>query len=111
MPSIISGQNLPPEGSGREVQDFTPYCEGDIEPSLHKKIQDLIDSDTDYIVYLDDEHFVQWAITDSYGDVAEEFGEIASCVALLETQSTALLSPERAGPFRRLLAEALARSL
>jgi hypothetical protein len=105
-------ENCPPNGgSGRDVQDFLPYCEGDIEPSLHKKIQVLIDCDTDYIVYLDDEYFVEWSWTDSYGETPDSFGEIASTVALLETLSTALLPSERVGPFRRLLGEAISRIL
>jgi len=101
----------PVGGSGREVKDFMPYCEGDRELSLQKKIETLIDSDTAYIVYLDDQHFVEWSITDSYGDLPDSFGEIASDVALLETLSTALLPLERVGPFRRLLGEAMARIL
>jgi hypothetical protein len=105
-------ENCPPNGgSGRNVEDFLPYCEGDIEPSLHKKIEVLIDCDTDYIVYLDDEYFVEWSWTDSYGETPDSFGEIASSVALLETLSTALLSSKRVGPFRRLLGEAIARIL
>jgi hypothetical protein len=102
-------ENRPSDGgSGRIVQDFSRYCEGDTEPSLCKKIKVLIDCDTHYIVYLDDEYFVEWSWN---GDAPDSFGEIASAVALLETLSITLLSPERVGPFRRLLGEAIARVL
>ncbi len=48
-------------GSGKRVSDFTPFCEGDTDPTLNKKIRALIDCDTDYIVYLDEDLYVEWS--------------------------------------------------
>ncbi len=101
--------NDAPMGSGRNVRDFLSYCEGDIEPSLNKRIYMLIDAEKDYIVYLDDELFVEWSMTDSYGQIPEGFGEIANRTGHLETLSMVLLKPKHIKPFRRLLAEAMAR--
>jgi hypothetical protein len=98
-----------PEGSGKPVDDFISYCEGDIEPTLNKKIHTLIDCDTDYIVYLDDEFFVEYSWTEAYGGTPEGFGDIASKVAHLEGLSTLYLSPEQLPSFRRILGEAMAR--
>jgi hypothetical protein len=95
-------------GSGKRVSDFTPFCEGDIDPTLNKKIRTLIDCDTDYIVYLDEDLYVEWSFNqDSPGG----FDDVANRIGRLETVSmTQLLEPQRE-PFERLLAESMARIL
>lgn len=97
-------------GSARAVTDFSSYCEGDIEPTLNKRIHTSIDANQDYIVYLDDDLSVEWSMTEAYDQHAPEgFGEIASRTGHLETLSMVLLDSKQIEPFRRLLAEGMAR--
>jgi hypothetical protein len=91
--------------------DFTELNEGDIEPSLGKKIETLIKSEKYFIVYLDEDDFVQWSTHTKYGNLPNYFGKIFNEVAHLETMSIALLSERHLGPFRRLLGECTSRLL
>jgi hypothetical protein len=99
----------PQSGSGKPVDDFSPFCERDTEPTLNKRIRTLIDSDDDYIVYLDDEVFVEYSWTDAYGDTPQGFGEVANKVGHLETLSMTYIAPDQLEAFRRILGEAMAR--
>lgn len=101
--------NSPLHGSGKPVSDFSSFCEGDIDPTLNKKIQTLIDSEDDYLVYLDDESYVEWSWTESYGETPQGFAEVANKVAHLETLSSVYLKPNQLAAFRRMLGEAMAR--
>jgi len=44
---MTSNEHNTPIGSGVVVDDFSSFCEGDIEPTLNKKIHSLIDSTDD----------------------------------------------------------------
>ncbi|MDQ5985886.1 MAG: hypothetical protein CSYNP_01603 [Syntrophus sp. SKADARSKE-3] len=97
------------KGSGVEVDDFNSFCEGDKDPTLNKKICSLIDADSNYIVYVDDECFVQWSLTDKYGDMIPSFGAIANRLSQLETLSRTSLRKCQLDAFANLLAEGMAR--
>lgn len=56
----------PFQGSGLIVDDFSSFCEGDKEPTLNKTINHLIDTEADYIVYIDEDYFIEWSLTDKY---------------------------------------------
>jgi hypothetical protein len=99
------------EGSGKPVADFGTYCEGDLEPTLNKRINALIDCTNDYIVYLDDDLYVEWSFTHDHGDSPDGFDEVANRIGHLETLSITQLSRDQREPFARLLAEAMARIL
>ena len=104
---------LPPpnaEPSGKSVNDFSPYCEGDLEPSLNKRIRILIDSEPHYIVYLDDNFNVMWSMTDEWEEPTV-FGKIANRVTHLEAVSEMILPAKKLAPLRRILGEALARAI
>ncbi|HEY2828553.1 MAG TPA: hypothetical protein VGJ88_00440 [Thermoanaerobaculia bacterium] len=101
MPDAISG-------SAREIKDFSSFCEGDIDPTLNKRIRVLIDADTQYIVYLDEELYVEWSMAADF-PLQQEFGDIANTVGHLETLSLGRLRPNQRLPFERLLGEAMAR--
>lgn len=104
--------NTPPCGSGRSVENFDSFCEGDTEPTLNKKIRALIDTEKDYIVYLDDDLVVQWSMTDAYGKSPKGFAEVANRIGHLETVSEGLLDTDhQIEPFARLLGEAMARTI
>jgi hypothetical protein len=92
-------------------QNFMDLHEGDLERSLNKFIDTLIVATESYIVYLDDEYFVEWSTNDNYEGFSQSFGEISNAVAHLETLSITLLSKRQRKPFRRLLGEGIARSL
>lgn len=101
----------PEEGSGRAVSSYSAFCEGDIEPSLNKRIYALIDCTNDYIVYLDDDFYVEWSFTRKHGNSPAGFDTIANKIGHLETLSITQLSRPQREPFARLLAEAMARTL
>ncbi len=98
-----------PGGSGKPVDDFSPYCEGDIEPTLNKKIHTLVDSDKNYIVYLEDELFAEYSWNLEDGETPEGFSEIANTVAHLEGLSVIYLASDQQILFRGMLGEAMAR--
>ncbi|MGA2173060.1 MAG: hypothetical protein ABSG82_08665 [Sedimentisphaerales bacterium] len=99
-----------PKGSGVIVDDFSSFCEGDIEPTLNKKIHNLIDSTDDYIVYVDDSFFVQWSWTEKYDDkTLPGFASIANKLRRLETLSRTSLRKSQIEVFAGLLAEGMAR--
>jgi len=102
----IDGQG---DGSGRFVQDFSPFCEGDVEPRLNKKIRVLIDSSADHIVYLDEDLYVEWAYSRPPAEGPEGFDNVANEIGHLETLSITQLTKEQREPFARLLGEAMAR--
>jgi hypothetical protein len=98
------------EGSGRPITNYSSYCEGDRDPTLNKRIHTLIDSTDDYIVYLDDDFFVEWSTTREYGETLPAgIGNVLNRSGHLETRSISQLRPLQVLPFRRLLAEAVAR--
>ncbi len=98
----------PAQGSGRTVTDYLPFCEGDTEPTLNKRIHTLIDCDATYIVYLDDDLKVEWSTVPSYQFV-DGFSAIANEMARLETAAVGRLRSTQNPAFARLLGEAMAR--
>jgi hypothetical protein len=93
------------------INDFSCFKEGDLEPTLAKKIKVLIYHARLFIVYIDNEDFVEWATTDEYGSPHEIVGSVLNRVGYLEARSESLLDPNHVLPFRRLLGESLARAL
>ena len=99
------------EGSARDVEDYSAFCDGDREPSLNKKISSLISCEKNYIVYLDEDNTVEWSWNDAYGDDPPVLAEVASRIGHLETLSATQLKGEQNELFERLLAEGMARIL
>lgn len=95
-------------GSGRSVDDFSSFREGDTDPTLNKKIKTLIDSNVTYLVYLDEDLYAEWTFN---GRSPDGFDNTANRIGHLETLSLAQLSAVQREPFERLLAEAMARIL
>jgi hypothetical protein len=102
-------QETQTQGSGKAVQNFSFFCEGDVEPRLNKRIKVLIDSTPNHIVYLDDDFYAEWAYILS--EWPKGFDGIANQIGRLETLSTTQLSKTQREPFARLLGEAMARVL
>jgi hypothetical protein len=107
----VPSENVQPvgRGSGIEVDDFSSFCEGDTEPTLNKKIHTLIDSSRSYLVYLDEDFYVEWTFN---GGTPKGFEDVVNRIGQLETLSiTQLLDKSQREPFERLLGESLARIL
>ena len=90
------------------VTVYTNFCEGDIEPTLHKRIRILIDRQSNYIVYIDDDLFVEWSL---YLPAPSGFDTIANEIGHLETLAITQLLPSQRELLARLLGEAMARIL
>lgn len=94
----------------RQVDDFSSFQEGDLEPTLGKQIKFLIYHARSFIVYIDNEDFVEWATTEEIKPSEEGLGPVLNSVGYLEARSMSLLDPKHVLPFRRLLGESLARA-
>jgi hypothetical protein len=98
-------------GSGRDVEDYCTLCEGDIDPTLNKKIDLMISCEKNFIVYLDDDSYVQWSWNDAYGDDPPGYAQIASRIGHIETLSATQLNDKQREHLSRLLAEGMARAI
>jgi hypothetical protein len=98
------------QGSGIVVNDFSTYCEGDTLPSLQKKIYRLTDGDRDYIVFVDEDFFVEWDLfSQNYGTLISCYGDISNKLRLLEAVARTSLRKPQIEALSALLSEALAR--
>lgn len=90
--------------------DFDSLHEGSFDPTLNKTIQFLIMQDTDFLVYLDQDLFVEWSIKERYGAFAADFGMVVNRASYLE-MLTEVLPPARRLTLQRLIGESVARIL
>jgi hypothetical protein len=79
----------------RLVDDYSSFCEGDFEPSLGKTIRTLIYHTEAYIVYLDQDLYVEWQVNGRYGIYPPDFGQVTNKMAHLEVLSMTLLSDRK----------------
>jgi len=96
----------------RRVENYAYFREGDIDPSSGKKIAKLIMSNPDYIVYLDPDLRIEWAVTEGYEDgnkkYSELFSEVVSKVIELEGLSESVSLPKsQMMEYRTLLGAAI----
>ena len=91
--------------------DFTQYKKGDIVTSANQKIEILIAKTKKFIVYLNEDYDVEWSENFNENEFAKDYGDVINRMALLETSSIVLLGSPHLLPFRRLLAESVARLL
>ena len=89
---------------------FDSLKEGDTEPTLGKVIDCLIVKTRTYIVYLDEERFVQWS-TNEHARWCEGHGEILTRVSQLEAFPVDHLKPSHVFAFRRMIGESVGRVL
>lgn len=87
---------------------FSKLREGDEDPTLNKVIDWLIDSDDDFIVYLDQDHYVEWNMNDN-GMLGSDTGPYLNRVSRLEAIDTSYLTTERIKSYARMIAEGVAR--
>jgi len=94
--------------------DFKDLKEGDHDTGLNHTVKSLIVKDDDFIVYLDEDYFVEWITGDNYDSKKgwpRNYSDVLNRVALLETKSEIFLSKKQIPSFRRLLGEAVATML
>jgi hypothetical protein len=107
---MTSNEHKTQIGSGIVVDNFSSFCDGDIDPTLNKEIHCLIDTEDNYIVYVDKDFYVQWSIlTPKYGNVIPSFGAIANKLRQLETLSRTSLNKSQIETFAGFLGEGMAR--
>jgi hypothetical protein len=80
-------------------------AEGDTDPLLKKKVATHILSSDTFVVYLDEDSFVQWHGNESAPGASGVFNRVSH----LETLSMVLKGTEQLQPCRRLLGESVAR--
>lgn len=93
-----------------ELSSHYSLKEGDIDLELNKRIAEVILCTENFIVYLDDDKYIQWKTTDSH-KACEHFGEVLNLVSLLEARSRFVDNSEILHSIRRQIAEGLARCL
>ncbi|MGO9605370.1 MAG: hypothetical protein ACLQAT_18595 [Candidatus Binataceae bacterium] len=85
--------------------------EGEIDPSLGKRVDTLIFQDDDVLVYLDEDLYVEWEYDEAKIQESEGWPGIFNRVSLLEAFQIDGLSGEIRTSFRRMIGEAVARLL
>jgi len=103
----------PPAADDDRERDLYPFkfCtlrEGDKDPTLNKRIKWLIDSDDNFIVYVDEDNYVEWNMNDN-AMLGPDTGQYLNRVGRLEAVDTSYLAAGRIETYRRLIAEAVAR--
>ena len=108
-PSTGNSDGKPKKGCGTRY----PFCfsdlrEGDSDPTLNKTVKWLVDSDDDFIVYIDTDNFVEWNMNDN-DLLGPDTGPHLNRVGQLEAVDLSNLNPERQTSFKRMVAEGVAR--
>jgi len=88
--------------------DFSRLREGDHDPTLNKDVQWLIESSEDFIVYLDEDDFVEWNMN-ATAALGPDTGPYLNIVGRLEAVDTGYLSTEQVKSYQRLIGEGVAR--
>jgi hypothetical protein len=88
--------------------DFTAFSEEQVEPTLNKRIYSLIVKTADYIVYLDDELYVEWSCNLGT-DMVDGNDAVLNRVSMLEAIPVDHLTEQQVFSFRRMVAEGVAR--
>lgn len=90
--------------------DYSILKIGDFDPSLGRKIKEIIFSSDSFIVYIDTEDIICWA-TDHHKVFGENFGNISNQISNWESLCNRLFSKQDSYDYKCLLAEGYARML
>lgn len=115
-PSVESGtkaSGAAPTSSDQVERGLYPFTfsklrEQDKDPTLNKVVTYLIDSDDNFIVYLDEDYYVEWNMNDN-NMLDFDTGQYLNMVGVLEAIDTSHLTPEHVKLYRRMIAEGVAR--
>src|SRR5262245_15561118 len=88
--------------------DFSKLREGDHDPTLNKKVEWLIDNNEHFIVYLDEDNFVEWTTNES-AILGTDTGPYLNIVGRLEAVDTSYLSIRQVQSYQRMIGEGVAR--
>ncbi|MBI3249090.1 MAG: hypothetical protein HYZ50_21515 [Deltaproteobacteria bacterium] len=89
-----------------ESPSLSFLAEGDFDPRLKKTIKTLLIQGEDFLVYLDEDDFVEWRGSETHIAGADE---VLNRVSHLETLSMSLVGTGHLQPVRRLIGEGVAR--
>jgi hypothetical protein len=94
----------------RSFSNFGFLREGDIDPALGKKIEVLIENGKDFIVYLDAELNIQYAVSPAYHTFSGSYGEVLNKVAELEgLADRSFMTKKQIKEYRCMIGAAIAR--
>src|SRR5215831_9149715 len=103
---VCKGQkNNAPHTVDKHLCDTTPYPfnfsslrEGCTDPCLNKTVHWLISSDDDYIVYVDQDDYVEWTMNEN--SRLDENGALLTRVGQLEAAQTKHLTPTQVETYK-----------
>jgi hypothetical protein len=99
-------EKLPKSISGA----FELLKEGDIDPVLGKQIEVLIENGEDFIVYLDSELNIQYAVSSSFRTFSASYGEVLNKVAELDgIADISFMTKRQVKKYRCMIGAAIAR--
>jgi hypothetical protein len=87
--------------------NFSTLREGDTDPVLGKVVKWLIDSDDDYIVYVDEDDYVEWTMNSNA--MLANASDLVTRVGWLEAAETEHLAQWQIETYKRLIGEGVAR--
>lgn len=87
---------------------FSNLHEGSHDPTLDKTVKWLINCDDNFIIYIDEDLYVEWTMNDN-AMLGVEAGPFLNRVGQLEAVDTSYLSATRITSFKRMIAEGVAR--
>jgi hypothetical protein len=89
---------------------FSSCREGDIDPAHGKRINVLIENGADFIVYLDQDLNIRYAVSMDYGKMSEFYGRVLNKAARLEgLADTSFMNKKQIKEYRSMLGSAIAR--
>ena len=106
--AIVSNKEAAQEQKALYPFVFSNLREGDHDPTLNKTVKWLINSDDNFIIYIDEDLYVEWTMNDNK-ELGPEAGPCLNRVGQLESIDTSYLSEIRITSFKRMIAEGVAR--
>jgi hypothetical protein len=103
------------DSNGAQTRAVSPYpfnfsvlAEGMRDPVLEKDVKWLIDSDDDYVVYIDQQNYVEWTMNRN-DRLPPEAGPILTRAGWLESVDDEGLTETQLEMYKRLIGEGIAR--
>jgi hypothetical protein len=94
----------------RYFRNFGSLREGDMDPALGKRIEVLIENGKEFIVYLDPEMNIQYAVASSFQVLSSSYGKVLNKVAELEgLADRSFMNRKQIKEYRCMIGAAIAR--
>lgn len=94
----------------KKFTNFDFLHEGDTDPALGKKIEVLVENGGDFIVYLDPEMNIQYAVSPAYNSFSPFYGMVLNKVAELEgLADRSFMTGKQIKEYRSMIGAAIAR--